>query len=57
MLKTRITELFGVRYPIIAAPMVRYRGGNLAAAVSAAGGLGTFGAAGRALRQPAEREG
>src|SRR3989442_5722587 len=45
MLKTRITDLFGLRYPIISAPMVRYSGGSLAAAVSAAGGLGTFGAA------------
>lgn len=45
MFKTRITELFGVRCPIISAPMVRYSGGSLAAAVSSAGGLGTFGAA------------
>ncbi|HEY5869023.1 MAG TPA: nitronate monooxygenase [Candidatus Tectomicrobia bacterium] len=45
MLKTRITELFGIRYPIISAPMVGYSGGSLAAAVSSAGGLGTFGAA------------
>ncbi len=44
MLKTRITDLFGLRYPIISAPMVRYSGGGLAAAVSSAGGLGTFGA-------------
>ena len=45
MLKTRITELFGIRYPIISAPMVGYSGGSLAAAVSSAGGLRTFGAA------------
>jgi nitronate monooxygenase len=45
MLKTRITELFGITHPIISAPMVRYSGGSLAAAVSSAGGLGTFGAA------------
>jgi len=44
MLKTRITDLLGLRYPIISAPMVRHSGGSLAAAVSAAGGLGTFGA-------------
>lgn len=43
MLKTRITELLGIRYPIISAPMVRMSGGRLAAAVSSAGGLGTFG--------------
>jgi NAD(P)H-dependent flavin oxidoreductase YrpB (nitropropane dioxygenase family) len=45
MLKTRITDLFEISYPIISAPMVRYSGGGLAAAVSSAGGLGTFGAA------------
>jgi NAD(P)H-dependent flavin oxidoreductase YrpB (nitropropane dioxygenase family) len=43
MLKTRLTELLGLRYPIILAPMVRMSSGHLAAAVSAAGGLGTFG--------------
>ncbi|PKB72162.1 MAG: hypothetical protein BZY87_01690 [SAR202 cluster bacterium Io17-Chloro-G6] len=43
MLKTRITELLGIDRPIISAPMVRMSGGRLAAAVSAAGGLGTFG--------------
>ena len=43
MLKTRLTELLGIHYPIISAPMVRMSGGCLAAAVSAAGGLGTFG--------------
>jgi nitronate monooxygenase len=46
MLQTRITELFGIKYPVISAPMVRHSGGSLAAAVSSAGGLGTFGAAG-----------
>lgn len=44
MLKTRLTELLGIRYPIISAPMARMSGGRLAAAVSSAGGLGTFGA-------------
>lgn len=44
MLKTRITELLGIRYPIISAPMVRFSGADLAVAVSSAGGLGTFGA-------------
>ena len=43
MLKTRITELLGIHYPIISAPMVKMSGGRLAAAVSATGGLGTFG--------------
>jgi len=43
MLKTRITELLGIDRPIISAPMVKMSGGSLAAAVSSAGGLGTFG--------------
>ena len=43
MLKTRLTEVLGIHYPIISAPMVRQSGGRLAAAVSSAGGLGTFG--------------
>ena len=43
MLKTRLTEMFGLRYPVISAPMARMSGGRLAAAVSAAGGLGTVG--------------
>jgi nitronate monooxygenase len=43
MLKTRLTELLGLDYPIVSAPMARMSGGRLAAAVSAAGGLGTFG--------------
>ena len=45
MLKTRITELFGIKRPVISAPMVKMSGGRLAAAVSSAGGLGTFGCA------------
>ena len=43
MLNTRITELLGIDRPIISAPMVKMSGGRLAAAVSSAGGLGTFG--------------
>jgi len=45
MLKTRLTELLDIRYPIISAPMVRMSGGRLAGAISAGGGLGTFGGA------------
>ena len=45
MLKTRITELLGIERPVISAPMVKMSGGRLAAAVSLAGGLGTFGCA------------
>jgi nitronate monooxygenase len=44
MLKTRITEMFGVDYPIMSAPMAMHSGGRLAAAVSKAGGIGSFGA-------------
>jgi len=44
MLKTRFTELFYLDYPIMSAPMSGHSGGVLAAAVSKAGGLGTFGA-------------
>lgn len=43
MLKTRLTEMLGIHYPIISAPMIRMSGGRLAATVSLAGGLGTFG--------------
>jgi nitronate monooxygenase len=44
VLKTRLTKLLGISYPIISAPMGRYSDGRLAGAVSSAGGLGTFGA-------------
>lgn len=44
MINTRFTELFGLSYPIVSAPMGLMSGGQLAAAVSEAGGLGTFGA-------------
>jgi nitronate monooxygenase len=40
---TRLTELFGLEYPIVLAPMGRAAGGELAAAVSNAGGLGLVG--------------
>jgi nitronate monooxygenase len=43
MLITRLNKALGIDYPIISAPMVRMSGGRLAAAVSSAGGLGTFG--------------
>ncbi|MFD0008250.1 NAD(P)H-dependent flavin oxidoreductase [Streptomyces sp. NPDC127178] len=43
MLRTRFTEMFGLTYPVMAAPMGLHSGGTLAAAVSAAGGLGSFG--------------
>lgn len=40
---TRITDLFGIRYPIIQAGMVWAAGAKLAAAVANAGGLGLIG--------------
>jgi nitronate monooxygenase len=43
MLKTRFTEEFGLRYPIMSAPMAMHVGGTLASAVCAAGALGSFG--------------
>lgn len=43
MIKTRLTERFGIQHPIICAPMAYVTGGALAAAVSRAGGLGIIG--------------
>jgi nitronate monooxygenase len=43
MIRTRFTEMFGLNYPIMSAPMSEHSGGTLAAAVSAAGALGSFG--------------
>ncbi|HXD89498.1 MAG TPA: nitronate monooxygenase, partial [Candidatus Binataceae bacterium] len=43
MLKTKLCELFGIEYPIISAGMGAIAMADLAAAVSAAGGLGTLG--------------
>ena len=40
MFKTRITELLGIEYPILAGPMAYLSGPELVAAVSNAGGLG-----------------
>jgi NAD(P)H-dependent flavin oxidoreductase YrpB (nitropropane dioxygenase family) len=40
MLKTRITELLGIQYPILAGPMAYMSGPELVSAVSNAGGLG-----------------
>jgi nitronate monooxygenase len=45
MISTRLTERFGIRHPIICAPMAYVTGGALAAAVSRAGGLGIVGGA------------
>ena len=43
MLRTRFTDMLGLSYPVMSAPMSNHSGGQLAAAVSQVGGLGTFG--------------
>lgn len=42
-MKTRLTERLGIEHPIVSAPMALAAGGKLAAAVTAAGGLGLIG--------------
>jgi nitronate monooxygenase len=42
-LRTRLTDKLGIRHPVVLAPMGFVSGGALAAAVSAAGGLGMIG--------------
>jgi nitronate monooxygenase len=42
---TRLTKFFGIEHPIVLAPMAMISGGRLAAAVTAAGGLGLIGGA------------
>jgi nitronate monooxygenase len=43
MIATRLTERFKLQHPIVCAPMALVTGGRLAAAVTAAGGLGILG--------------
>lgn len=43
MIETALTRMFGLRQPIVLAPMAGVAGGRLAAAVSNAGGLGLVG--------------
>lgn len=43
MLRTRLTEAFGLVHPVVLAPMAGAAGGRLAAAVAWAGGLGLLG--------------
>ena len=43
MITTRLTERLGIEHPVIQAPMAIAAGGELAAAVSRAGGLGLIG--------------
>jgi nitronate monooxygenase len=42
-IRTRLTERFNIKHPILCAPMALVTGGELAAAVSGAGGLGIVG--------------
>jgi len=42
-MRNRVTELFGIRYPLIQAGMIWCSGWRLASAVSSAGGLGIIG--------------
>lgn len=42
MIKTKITEMFGIKYPILSAPMGPFYTTDLTIAVSEAGGLGTL---------------
>lgn len=44
---TRLTRLWGMDFPVVGAPMAGRAGGRLAAAVSAAGGLGMVGVGAR----------
>jgi len=44
MIENKISQLFGIQYPIIQAGMVWASGWRLASAVSNAGGLGLIGA-------------
>ena len=42
MLRTALTKKLDIKIPIISAPMLPFSGGELAAAVSDAGGFGTI---------------
>jgi nitronate monooxygenase len=42
-IRARLTETLGIKLPILSAPMGFVAGGQLAAAVTAAGGLGIIG--------------
>src|SRR4051794_40022903 len=42
MLRTRFTEMFGLAYPVMSAPMALHSGGRLAGGGSAAGGPRAF---------------
>ncbi|KAJ9606239.1 hypothetical protein H2200_009200 [Cladophialophora chaetospira] len=50
-LNTPLTKLLGIKYPVMLAGMARTSGGELAAAVSNAGGIGTIGGLGYTPKQ------
>ena len=54
MLRTRFTDLLGLDYPIMSAPMSNHSGGQLAAAVSLAGASGRLGAPTTSVRSGCE---
>ena len=56
MLHTHITEHWGIRYPILGAPMAYVARGRLARAISVAGGLGMFGVGSKDTCEMIERE-
>lgn len=51
MIKTRLTELFGITHPIILAPMGSASGAGFAAAATNAGALGSIGTLSRSTQQ------
>jgi nitronate monooxygenase len=56
MLKTIVTQEWGLRYPIIGAPMANIARGRMARAVTEAGGLGCIGVGPRDTSEFIERE-
>ena len=55
-MKTRITEMLGIEYPIIQGGMAWVAEHNLAAAVSEAGGFGVIGGACLLYTSPSPRD-
>jgi enoyl-[acyl-carrier protein] reductase II len=50
-MKTRITELFGIKHPVILSPMAFVARATLVIAVCKAGGLGLFGPPGLTVEE------
>ncbi len=57
MLRTALTDRFGLEVPVVGAPMAYVGGGALAAAVSGAGGLGMVGVGGSTPVEAVREEG